>query len=1459
MELPTALHRAGATILLAASLMSTVAGAGPGRTPGFASVSPDGEALYSIPIELPPGTNGLGPVLSLDYRHRTRGGLLGVGWSLNGLSQITRCARTYSQDGVADPPMRSGVDRFCLDGQRLVVVNGAVYDAPNAEYRTEIESFARIRAVTGTSVNGPAYFIVERADGRIYEYGATADSSIEGRSTPPAGGARTWALNRIRDRSGNVIDYRYTEESGSTAFRIAGIQYNANPSNGIEASHDITFTYKERPNREIDSGFVAGMPVRQVVRLDRIDVRYEGKVLRSYDLGYEAALSTGGRSRLALIRECGADGSDCLAPTTFEWQNGGGSMSAPAAFSAQFPASMSVAPNRAWNLADINGDGRQDHVFVGGADRSSATIRFRLSLADGAFGPAVNTAIPCPSGIGVPMDANGDGRADFLIAASNGRWAIALGNSSGLGTASDTGITIATGTRDFRGVDMNGDGLGDIAWSEVPDPVGNTLKVRVRFAKPGGGFAEATTLYSQWDALGFPQAEGGRFIGVPGRRVDLDGDGAEELLLNENYTIARISDRAYATDRPDITFVDGAVLDFNDDGCTDIAYKHLSSGTLRVRPSACSIGAPTADLLGPAWTGNYEVQALDWNGDGRDDLLLRGTANWLVAVSQGDSVAPLEDTGIRHEDAAAVAGRDLDGDGLEDIALKSSAQISVRFRNGSMPDLLASVADGFGVGAEFTYRPLTDSAVHTAGSTNGWPDPHLQTNDLVVTRLRATDGSGDGGRVTSTFRYEGLRGNTQGRGSLGFRKVTRTETAGGESLSSVLTRRQDFPFTGLPESFAIQRPTGTVIASTEYRWSKLELGTTLNARRFPYPMSVTSHRFGTGGTYDGAEITRTVRSIATIDPTSGLVTDETSTTTETGGGNHAGSSASVRTLHTGVLNDLANWCIGRSQGMQVTASHTLAGGTPVMRSAEQSWSGPKCRPTRTRLFPGDSQWQVTYDFAYDSFGNLTSEKVAGAGMAARTVATQWDARGQLPTRMTNPLAQASRYAWDEARGLLLSFTDPNGLSVKWTYDAFARPLRENWPDGTSTAWTRENCKAACDTRARYRIRQDEHDNAGAVQTTSWLEVDQHDRGFRLETLRPGGGRAVTSFDSDAQGRIIRRHLPHWDGDRSPGHYSFEYDALGRLTAERLVGAGGSIEHSREVAHDGLIVTQVDVFGRARRGTRNAWGPLAEVVDALGGRTQYEYDAFGGLLRVRDALGTAISSVTYNPRGMKLAADDMDRGVWTWTRNALGEVMAVRDAKGQASQLNYDALGRVIQRTNADGTATWTWGAAASKKNIGKLAALTAPGYSEAFLYDAVGRPATYTITADAPYRFDFAYNALGLLDDVTYPSGGTTSRFRIRHDYEAGRVRRIRSAAAGGETYWTLNAQDAAGSVIDETLGAAVRVISGFSPLTGDLEYRQSGKGGGNDHPGPRLRLGGRGEPRVAPRPEPGPHRGVPL
>ena len=262
---------------------------------------------------------------------------------------------------------------------------------------------------------------------------------------------------------------------------------------------------------------------------------------------------------------------------------------------------------------------------------------------------------------------------------SAGNFAIAHGGPAGLGAAVNTGIAVPAGTRDFRGADFNGDGLGDIVWSEAADPQVNSLLVRFRPALPGGGFAAPVTLYTQ--AGTYQDSEGGEFIGRPGYRIDLDADGAEELLMNENFSIARISDAGTGIDSFDSTFAGAVPFDFNDDDCTDLAYKHMS-GFLRVRVSICAVHGSATEIQGPAWTGVAELQAHDWNGDGREDLLLRGPTNWMVALSRGDSLAPLADTGVPHEVAAAITGRDLDGNGLHDLVLRTASQMRLRLKSG---------------------------------------------------------------------------------------------------------------------------------------------------------------------------------------------------------------------------------------------------------------------------------------------------------------------------------------------------------------------------------------------------------------------------------------------------------------------------------------------------------------------------------------------------------------------------------------------------------------------------------------------------------------------------------------------------------------------------------------------------------------------------------------------------------
>lgn len=149
----------------------------PGVTPGEFSVDQGGAANYTIPIAVPPGTAGMQPSLSLNYNSRSGNGVLGIGWTLGGLSVIIRCPATKVQDGFIDGVDFDSNDRFCIDGQRLIAIDGT-YGAEGTEYRTEIESFTQVIS-HGTQGNGPEKFEVKTKSGQILEYGYTIDSRIE--------------------------------------------------------------------------------------------------------------------------------------------------------------------------------------------------------------------------------------------------------------------------------------------------------------------------------------------------------------------------------------------------------------------------------------------------------------------------------------------------------------------------------------------------------------------------------------------------------------------------------------------------------------------------------------------------------------------------------------------------------------------------------------------------------------------------------------------------------------------------------------------------------------------------------------------------------------------------------------------------------------------------------------------------------------------------------------------------------------------------------------------------------------------------------------------------------------------------------------------------------------------------------------------------------------------------------
>jgi len=1366
-----------------------------GRTAGAGTVTSIGEGAYSIPLALPAGTNGLTPSISLEYRHNHPGGLVGVGWSIGGLSAIQRCPLTLAQDGY----ISINDIRYCLDGNRLVRTELFLgYNDPAQQYRTEIETFSRIKRFGGPPNWIPDYFTVESVDGLVREYGATTDSR----------GGWAWRINKIRDRSNNEIRFTYTVDSNG--WRLQKIAYNGNPSQGVTASHEVLFVYESRPNNEVDVAYVFGTQIREIVRVDRIDVLYNTAVIKRYELTYEQYLSSAGNSRLASVQECGVGGADCFSPTTFAWQNG----------TAGLGPEYSL-PSSSCTFADFNGDGFADCAYIHSV---SGRLSYRLGLSTGGFGTEVDTGILGVGGF--PFDYNGDDRKDLLGKLYTGGginyvWVVIPGTESGLGSLINTGIS-ATWTGDFRGLDLNGDGLGDIIYTWQDNTYGaNTLEVRTRIATQPGVFGAEQVLYEQ--GYYYPEwSPGAGFIGEPGKFIDLDADGREDALLSEVYSMVRLSLDGYTIDSFDSEFATCELFDLNGDGSTDFVYRHYT-GQYRVRFGGVGpYPGSLPELILPTPTAtNGVMSVVDWNGDAKDDLAFGGSSGTLrIMVSTGETLLPPIDTGIPF---ATLPGPsvDINGDSLEDLTTWSTGKY--RLRIGPKPDLLTLVTDGYGVTTGFVYHPITVSGVYIKGSTAQFPDRDVRNGTHVVTSLVATDGTGTGSTSSQTFTYEGLRFNNHGRGYVGFGKKVRVDGTLGYNQKHEETFKQDFPYIGLLSNYVLRQSSGQPIVDESRTWSSLSLG--FPVRTFPYISASQTKQYEAGGAYNGTHVSTVASSVAAIDSTSGLITDQTVTTTEVATGINSSAVYTRRLLHQSVLNDSTYWCLGRPQTTQTTATHTLPDGSSITRTQAATWDAVKCRPTQRRIEPSHAVLQATFDYTYDAFGNVTTQTVTGTGMSPRTTQIGWGPRGQLPLSITNALGHLSQQQWRYDFGLPTSTQDPNGLSMSWLFDAFGRPTLRTRSDSTSTSWAWTSCPT-CGPLTRMRLLEDEKDSTGVVVVPTVFDLDQFDRPYTIQTKNVSGQWIAVQSEFDARGRLFKRRMPYWYALGPGGYEFFTFDQVNRTTTIGLYSSAGVLQHQASVLSNGLSRSITNPLGASDTFVRSAWGDTMRSTNAASGSTDFQYNAFGQITKVTDALGNITSTVTYNLRGMKTSHTDMDMGVWTFAPNALGEITSQTDAKGQLSTFAYDPLGRMTARSEGAGASTWTWGNSAAAKNIGKLESLSGLGYSEILTYDSLGRLSRRSIVADSTYDYDYAYNSIGALESVQYPVSTTDYRLKLNYEYIHGQLKRIKDAQVPMTVLWEVNNVDASGAAIDVSLGVAIRIVSGFNPTTGLLEYRQAGVSG---------------------------------
>ncbi|WP_437570485.1 RHS repeat-associated core domain-containing protein [Sorangium sp. So ce542] len=724
-----------------------------GAIGGTFSASSTGEATYTMPLAVPPGRAGMQPELAVSYDSSGGEGVLGMGFSVTGLSAVTRCPRTIAQDGEIRAVHYDQDDALCLDGKRLVEVGRA---GDLVEYRTFPDTFTKVIAsYEGWDwEKGPMYLRAYTKSGRIIEYG----NEPSGRVMAKLGVVRAWWVTRVSDRYGNTMDTRYkSEEHPTEKYTVEHaplrIDYTGHPS--FPATRAVEFVYGE-PQWGGRVLYSRGMELRSSWRLDEIRMLGPGDALvRNYRFLFDDAPATG-RRLLQQVEECASDGV-CKPPTRFGWHHGTKGFSWLAT-----PLEVPTSDRRSSMLMDATGDGLDDIVMSDDELAMYEDVEVPLTtwfLAPNRLSEGVSTAFnvdrlvaevthldpdtPFQPEVGTPIDYNQDGLTDIFMHDLQGRWPnwhVLLAEREGNFTRLDTEVarmypllspwtpgSIKTPTHSAHLADVDGDGVSDLI--QCGDD-GISTAWWVHLWRPSGpegpGFEPAPSPIPALNA--YP-------CNADLHTVDADSDGKIELLVHTAVWIDDVT-VTFGTTYDAVTYQSPGAwsitptglpvrlpggrmlfLDVNGDGLSDAVQTGLPDRQLRTYVNTGDGFAAAVNSLPELWLeadrfANLAVP-IDWNDDGRQDLLMPmaepgGVPAWMILESTGrvgdgtftlvDSHLPVEplmlDSEVTLAHAQAPRVTDLNGDGVQDVLMSVGRFFRIFPNLLKDEDLLASVTDG---------------------------------------------------------------------------------------------------------------------------------------------------------------------------------------------------------------------------------------------------------------------------------------------------------------------------------------------------------------------------------------------------------------------------------------------------------------------------------------------------------------------------------------------------------------------------------------------------------------------------------------------------------------------------------------------------------------------------------------------------------------------------------------------
>lgn len=1160
-----------------------------------------------------------------------------------------------------------------------------------------------------------------------------------------------------------------------------------------------------------------------------------------------------------------------------------------------------------------------------------------------AYNEHMSEFVPAPSGIQA-ADFNGDGLDDILIGdVSGGTQIFTVYYSTGQNFQEDTDpahkLHVDPTFDQFLLADVDGDGkLEGVKYSDFGNgsllfkffwfETGKCLQMDKVFDQSNSQIV-FTSGYNGFSALDF-DGDGIQEL-ITSRsnksiilRILLDSQIPPSLncftIIGNNHKIREI----YSETIP--SFTDQSIFykqnfygDFNGDGILDNIKvdNPVSAQAVKIRfGTGTSYTSPLQSISCPSGSCHFsdsrKFSIADINNDGKSDLIDMSYDDQLnrivIRTNYGDGInfgpvtfnflnnigfPPAVDhnycqtctypTGIAQVPEFLTG--DFDGDGRMDIFFKTESagvRAIVYFNKASTYHLASTISNGLRLETNFKYATLANggSNLYVKGTGSTYPLLDFQGPMYVVKEFSIPDGIG-GGNV-STYKYEGGTVHLQGKGFLGFDKVsvfnqntnTKSVTEYGYLTSpsfipeKLPVKAQAYILS--PPSLAAQ----TIFTNSFTQFTTAVCPSTHAVAHFTkttnteYVDFLTAKKIKTDFLqYDGSG--NVIHSMTTIGDVNNSVIQTTETFSPyTSAGTWSSTINNVVEKETTIVaraEDAPSTFTKETQYFYTT-TNTLGNATSDVSKIIQN---PNAADNKS----------VVTDLEYDpTTGVLAKQTISSPESDLSytlpvkvTEFVQYDSKKRFVTELKNPLGQHSFAAYDPKWGRPLSETGVDGLTTKYQYDGYGRNISVTTPDHITSTSLLEWSSPASPSPLQVSDYSITGFGSDVVNNALYSVLEQrpgspsskiiYDMFGRIVAVETDGlsNKIFAGKKYDARGNIFKESATFENTPNAllPVITTNSYNNTFNQIIQTEIKAGSIanlVAFAYSYNNDGsTAITTTFLSDGNKQYTKitDASGFLKTAIDN-GGTLNYKYASSGQLKETK--LGNDVTnSMTYDDRGMQKTLFEVNSGTTEYNFSAYGELVSQKDANNNITTLEYnDLLGRLtIKKCTAAVTGlitNYNYNYVTSGNGLNQLqSVITTPLPNNniySYTYDNLSRVTKEDKTINVGTNLQqlttlYSYDQFSNLQKETYPGG-----FAVKHTYNKNGYHTQINRGDNNDIIWRLDEMNAIGAYTKYTshpqnnavqttkeydnFGFLIRTLAPgvqdmnyfFEPASGNLKYR---------------------------------------